>query len=297
LEPSEVERLLDDAFELGVTAFDTAPVYGRGLAEQRLGSWLERRAVRSRVTIIDKGCHPQEGRARVDPGALEEDVQRSLCNLRVDTIDLYLLHRDATERPVGEIIDALNGQLRSGWIRAFGASNWRLSRILEADEFARRNGLVSFSVSSPGFSLARAEKTWPGCVALGLPDDAAELGGYRAAGIPLVLWSPLAGGFLGRDDPPKGPLDWQAERAREFYDTKVNRARRERARWLAVNRGVGLAPLALAYAFSIARQVSLVLGCRTRAELVECTEATGLSLSAAEARWLELGSGSPPNDD
>lgn len=286
LDEAAGERLLDAAFEHGVAAFDTAPVYGQGAAERRLGSWL-RKVERERVTIIGKGCHPHGTKARMDPVALDHDVSVSLGHLGIDCLDLYLLHRDDSSRPVADIVVALNEQVERGRIRAFGASNWTLARITEAHEFANRHGLRSFSVSSPGFSLARAHHTWPGCVALGLPDDAAELEGYRAMGIELLLWSPLAGGFLCKEQQPGEALDWQAERALEHYDGADNRERRARLQLLGRELGVGAVPLALAYAFSVGPNVGLVLGCRTAEELAECTQSTELDLEAAQLRWLE----------
>lgn len=294
LDPEQVNALLDAALELGVTAFDTAPVYGNGAAERLLGAWLEARRVRDRVLLIGKGCHPDGSRPRLDARSLRDDLSRSLERLRVDVIDLYLLHRDDPAAPVEPVVEALNGELAAGRLRAFGASNWSWSRIGEANAFAARSGLRGFSLSSPGLSLVRAHRTWPGCLALSLPLDASEVERYRETRFPVLVWSPLAGGYLAHASGPLGADPGQAKRALEFYDSPESRARRRRAVELAEARGVGVPVIALAYALSLGLAASCVVGCRDRAELVECRRALELELTSEQRRWLESGA---PRDD
>ena len=152
--------LLDAVYEHGCRAFDTAHGYGGGACERLLGRWINERGVRDEVVILGKGAHPYDGRQRVTPEDITSDLHESLQRLGVDSIDMYVLHRDNPELPVGPIVDVLNEHKTAGKIGVFGGSNWAASRIAEANAYAAENGLEGFTVSSPNFSLAlaRAER-------------------------------------------------------------------------------------------------------------------------------------------
>src|SRR5215212_7081736 len=93
--PSERQAfsVLDNAFELGCNAFDTARFYGD--SERTLGAWIRRRRNRDQVVVISKGCHPgRSGHPRLSPIDVSEDLHASLKALGADFIDLYLLHYD-----------------------------------------------------------------------------------------------------------------------------------------------------------------------------------------------------------
>lgn len=191
----ESSDVLDAAVEAGITAFDTARVYGK--SEEALGKWLYSRE-RSGVFVITKGCHPLEDWVpRVGCKYIEEDLFCSLDALKTDYVDLYFLHRDDETVPVGEILEALNAQAEEGRIRAFGASNWTHARLQEANEYAEEHGLRPFSASSPYFGLAvQLAAPVQGCLSIAGKENAAAQAWYRAEQFPLFAYSSLAGGFL-----------------------------------------------------------------------------------------------------
>ena len=88
------------------------------------------------------------------PAYLRSDLEDSLRNLFTDHIDLYWLHQDDPDQPVGPIIEELNKCVDEGKIRYFGCSNWKVERIREADAYARERGLRSFSANQIMFNLA-----------------------------------------------------------------------------------------------------------------------------------------------
>ena len=141
-EPAKGLALLDAIYELGGNTFDTARIYS---SEPPLGRWINERGIRDEVVIIDKGAHPEGDRKRVTPADISADLAESLGRLGTDYIDLYLLHRDDPDVPVGPIIEALNEHVDAGRIRAFGASNWQHQRIGQANEYAASHGLVPFA--------------------------------------------------------------------------------------------------------------------------------------------------------
>ena len=146
---------LDAAYDLGITAFDTARAYD---SEPTVGEWMRTRGNRENIVLLSKGCHPDNGVERVTPEAIDEDMKLSLEALGTDYLDIYLLHRDDTRLPVGPIVEKLNEHQAAGRIKIFGGSNWTHTRLEEANEYAYAHNLNPMSVSSPNFSLAEQVK-------------------------------------------------------------------------------------------------------------------------------------------
>ena len=111
--------LFDDYLERGGNAFDTAFGYGGGQCEMLLGTYLEQHGLRERVVILGKGAHTPN----CNPAAIGAQLTVSLERLRTDFVDVYMMHRDNPDVPVGEFIDALNAQYALGRMRVFGVSN------------------------------------------------------------------------------------------------------------------------------------------------------------------------------
>jgi aryl-alcohol dehydrogenase-like predicted oxidoreductase len=284
--------LLDAVHGAGALAFDTAPVYGAGRAESVLGRWVRQRGVRQSVVIIDKGAHPGPEGHRVSPQALRQDVAQSLAALGVDSIDLYLLHRDDPAVPVGEIIDCLNEQRGAGLIDAFGASNWSHERIIEANAYARRSDQLGFVASSPELNLLTPASSWPGCLSIGGAEGAAARAWYRQSQLPVLAWSPVAGGFLSGQftrESSRAPQTAQERRLVEFYGTEQNFQRLDRLREWAARRGLPLARAALGYVASHSLDLFATVGCHSAHEFGECKAGLELRMSAEELFWLENG--------
>lgn len=115
-----VRELLDHFVSVGGNCLDTARVYG---TEGAIGQWLTGRGRRDDIVLIAKGCHHDASGPRVNPQGIAEDLQTSLDLLQTDYVDLYLLHRDDPNYPVGPIVEALNAHQQAGRIKAFGGSN------------------------------------------------------------------------------------------------------------------------------------------------------------------------------
>ena len=113
--------------------FDTAWIYGRGENERRVGRWIRNRGIREDVVVITKGAHTPY----CDPESLSRQLLESLERQGTDYADIYLMHRDNPEVPVGEFVDVLDEHRRAGRIRVYGVSNWSLERFDEANRYAR----------------------------------------------------------------------------------------------------------------------------------------------------------------
>ncbi|GAC1397211.1 MAG: aldo/keto reductase [Chloroflexota bacterium] len=277
--------LLDHWISLGGNTLDTAHLYTGGDAERAVGRWMSLRGNRENLVIIGKGCHPNPGtsRPRVNPQAIASDLHDSLQRLETDYIDLYLLHRDDPDYPVGEIVECLNEHHRAGRIRAFGGSNWSAGRLQAANDYARAHGLVPFVASSPNFSLAVPnEPVWPGCVSATMEGSA---GWYQEHQFPLFSWSSQARGFFSGRYTPDDHSDPEAVRV--WYSAD-NWERYRRARDLAERKGVTPTTIALAYVLAQPFPTFPLIGPVTLEEMRTSVEALTVTLSPEDVRWLNL---------
>lgn len=284
--------LLDGVFAQGGTTFDTAHIYGSGEIERVLGRWIAARDNRDEVVIITKGAHHNADRNRVTPFDIVSDLHDSLARLRVDSIDLYLLHRDDPTISVEPIIDILNELQRAGLIKAFGASNWDHARVQAANAYAKTRKLNGFAVSSPQFSLAeQVKEPWPNCVSISGPKENAARTYYATQNIPLLTWSSLAGGFFSgrftRDNLNSFTeyLDVSCVRSYCYED---NFRRLDRAAELAHEKNVTLPQLALAYVMNQPMDIYGLVGCHTPDEFAANVAALDIVLTAEELAWLDL---------
>lgn len=286
-------QLFDAVWELGGNAFDTAHIYGQGEAERTLGRWLRSRGVRDRAIVITKGAHPADGRPRVTPDDITRDLTESLERLQVETVDLYLLHRDDPQVPVGPIIEVLNEHQRAGRLRIFGGSNWSHTRLQEANAYAAAHGLRSFAVSSPNFSLAeQVTPPWAGCHSLSGEAGRAEREWYAQTQLPIFAWSSLAGGFFSgrfRRDNLDSFTDYFDKLCATSYGVEANFARLERAQTLAQAKGLTVPQIALAYVLNYPLPLFALVGCRTGEEFRANAQACEVRLTPAELAWLESG--------
>ncbi|MCC7354039.1 MAG: aldo/keto reductase [Anaerolineae bacterium] len=284
--------LLDAIYALGCTAFDTAHVYGNGDGERTLGRWVRERGLHDRVVIITKGAHHNQDRNRVTPFDITSDLYDSLARLKLDYVDLYLLHRDDPAVPVGPVVEVLNEHQRAGRIHAFGGSNWAHTRIAAANEYAKAHGLIPFVASSPNFSLAEQFKEpWSGCISIGGARGQEARAWYTQDQVAIFSWSSLAGGFFSgrftRDNLASftSGLDGLCVHSYCYED---NFRRFDRARVLAQEKGLTVPQIALAYIFSQPLNLFALVGCNSGDEFRENSAALEVRLTPAEAAWLDL---------
>jgi aryl-alcohol dehydrogenase-like predicted oxidoreductase len=283
--------LLDAALARGINVLDTANVYAGGNSERGIGVWMKSRGCRDQVVILTKGCHHNPDRQRVTPFDIGTDLHDSLARLQTDYVDIYMLHRDNPDYPVGPIVEALNAYHREGKIRAFGGSNWTHERLQQANDYAAAHGLVPFTVSSPNYGLAlQVDNPWgPGCVTVAGPEHAAARAWYARTRTALFAYSSLARGlFSGRvtRENYKETADGAAQRA---YCHEVNFQRLDRARELAARKGVTVTQIALAYVLHGEMLTFALVGAQNPAEIAECVAAQELHFTPAELAYLETG--------
>ncbi|MEP6599683.1 MAG: aldo/keto reductase [Actinomycetota bacterium] len=289
---------LDMFLEYGGNLIDTADVYSDGASEQIIGRWLASRAgARDRVVLASKGRFPM-GDGPNDGGLsrrhLSAALDASLRRLGVDAIDLYQAHAYDPLTPLEETMRFFDDAVRSGKVRYVGLSNftgWQLQRAVDISEFQHLARPVSLQ---PQYNLLVREIEWeivPAC---------------EAAGLGLLTWSPLGGGWLTgkyqRSTQPSGQtrLGENPERGVEAYDRRSRVDRTwdvvDAVRELADGRGASMAQIALAWLCERPAVSSVILGARTTDQLADNLGAADLMLSAAERSRLDAASDPEPAD-
>ncbi|MGP5412416.1 aldo/keto reductase [Brachybacterium paraconglomeratum] len=276
---AHASAMFDAFFEMGGTTFDTAFIYGGGYIEKLVGQWVRNRGVREDVVMITKGAHTPY----CDPESLTRQLEESLERQGTDYADLYMMHRDNTDIPVGEFVDVMDEHLRAGRIRAYGGSNWTPERVDEANAYAKANGRTGFTILSNHFGLAEAlDVPWAGCVHATDPDSKAWL---EERGIALLPWSSQARGFFTGRAHPEDRSD--AELVRCYYSDE-NFERLARAEELGAERGVPATAIALAFVLHQQFPTFALFGPRSIGEMRSSTLGLGVELSAQEMAWLDL---------
>jgi aryl-alcohol dehydrogenase-like predicted oxidoreductase len=194
----DAAKVINAAFDSGVTFFDTADVYGNGGSEEQLGAILADR--RHQVVLATKWGSGMDARADIAWGSrryIRQACEASLRRLNTDFIDLYQMHWPCPKTPLEETIAALDELVREGKVRYFGHSHFGAWQTADADWLARSRGRERFISAQNHYSLlerAAEQDLLPAC---------------EHFGVGLLPYFPLANGLLSgkyrRDQPaPKG---------------------------------------------------------------------------------------------
>ncbi len=270
---------LDAFYEAGGNLFDTAWVYGAGKTEALFGQWHTNRGTRAESVIIGKGAHSP----LCYPDMIGKQLTQTLDRLQTDYVDVYFMHRDNLEVPVGEFVDAMDAEVKAGRIRGpFGGSNWTRQRMDEAIAYAERTGKTAPGALSNNFALAEMIRPiWAGCIAASDADYKAWLTERQ---IPNFSWSSQARGFF-TDRAGRGKMD-NAEIVNTWYSEK-NFERRDRAIALAGQLHANPIHIALAYVLAQPFPSIPLIGPRTLNELDDSIKALNIRLTPEQIAWLE----------
>jgi len=275
---AECERIVHRALDAGINLVDTADVYAFGESEEIVGAALKGR--RDDVVLATKfhNAMPGPGGA-ADPNRrgnsrrwIVRAVDDSLRRLQTDWIDLYQVHRPDPATDIAETVDALTDLVRAGKIRAWGTSTFPASDLVEACWAAERRHVAGPHSEQPPYSiLCRGveREVLPVC---------------RRHGIGVIVWSPMAGGWLtgkyNRADTP--PADSRAVRQSAHFDmaNAAKRAAVDELANLAADAGMPLSHLALAWTWAHPAVTSALVGIRTLPQLDEVIGAGDVTLGA-----------------
>jgi len=261
--------VVDAALDSGINFFDTADCYGAGQSEEYLGKALRGR--RNKALIATKfGIKMGEGKEGARAEYVREALEASLKRLRVDTIDLYQIHRPDPNTPIGETMEALNEAVRAGKVREIGCSNFSVEQMREARETKHRHQFASIQNE---YSLMKRDA------------EADVLPECAETGVGFLPYFPLANGLL-TGKYRKGASFPEASRAKDGFGPKIfNDANLERADALAAfasSRGHSLLDLAFSWLATRPEVSSVIAGAKTPEQVRANSGAASWKLTAAD---------------
>jgi aryl-alcohol dehydrogenase-like predicted oxidoreductase len=287
VEVEEARTMVDRALESGVNLIDTADVYSGGRSEEIVGEILEGR--RDQVLIATKvrfATGPGPNDAGLSRAHVLRACEASLRRLRTDYIDLYQVHQRDGLTPAEETLDALDTLLHQGKVRYVGCSNYSAWHLMASLGTSDRFGLQRFASQQIYYSLAHREAEYE-LIPLSVDH-----------GIGVLVYSPLAGGFLSgkyrRDrGAPTGArhasIDWGKEPP--IYDENRLYDVIEVLLAVAGEHGRSPAQTAIAYVLGKAAVTSVIVGARSGEQLADNLQASEWQLdAAARARLDEVSS-------
>ena len=273
-------ELVARAIDGGINFFNSADVYAGGQSERMLGKALG--AKRKEVVIATKVGN------RVGPSLIEAGLSRrhilaaaegSLERLGTDYIDVYLVHKVDTLTPVEETIEALEDLVRQGKVRYVGFSNWPAWMAAKAIGIQRARGWSQFRAAEMYYSLVGRELEHEG---VPLCED---------AGIGVMAWSPLAGGFLSGKYTRERPKGESGDRLAGFdflpYDRERGYELIDLMRSIGAGHGASPAQVSLAWLLARPSVASILLGASRLDQLDDNLGATQVQLDADELAQLD----------
>jgi len=260
-------RLMDAAWELGITSFDTADAYGGGRSETWIGRW--RAETGNEPVLTTKVFHSVEGDPNdrgLSRARIHRQIDGSLRRLGVECVDMYLIHEPDPDTPLEETLDALEELEQAGKVRAFGASNVDRAWLEQA------RPRVAWVQNSHSLLERESEDVLDFCAKRGI--------GFSAFG-------PLAGGWLTgkyrRGEPfPPGSRMTQRPDPYLWFDEEAVHSGLERLASAAEKRGVDMPTLAQAWLLADPRVTAVVLGPRRPEHLEPAVAAADVRLTPAE---------------
>ncbi len=277
-------KLLDAFVASGLNLIDTADVYSKwvpgnkgGESETIVGNWLEKRGRRDKVLIATKvGVEMAPGETGLSKAYILREVERSLNRLKTDYIDLYQSHRDDADTPFEETFETYAGLIKSGKVRAIGASNYKADRLAESLKVSAAKGLPRYETLQPWYNLYdRAD----------FEGGLADL--CKRENIAVIPYFSLASGFLTGKYRSEGDLAGRA-RAYRVKDMLNERGFRILKALDTVSAEIGATPAQVSLAWLVARGVAAPIASATNLDqLKEIIGGTALTLSPEAVRLLD----------
>jgi aryl-alcohol dehydrogenase-like predicted oxidoreductase len=276
-------KMVKMALDRGINFIDTADVYSLGESETLLGNALK--GVREEMVLATKVRLPmsdnfnRSGATRVN---IMRGIESSLKRLQTDYIDLYQVHGWDSNTPLEETLRTLNDLVRQGKVRHIGLSNLLSWQAATAVMLQERMGLEKYVTAQMYYSL----------VGRGLEYEFQSFAQYHNIGI--LVWSPLAGGFLSgkysRANP--APSGTRFAEAGQFvpFDKETGYRTLDALKEVAGRHGASMSRVALAWVLGRPAVSAVIIAARKAEHLEDNIKAVDLALSADDVRLLDAAS-------
>ena len=192
LNQEDSQKMIGYAFDHGVNFFDIANIYSFGTSEEYLGNALKNLNIPRDKVVLASKVYFNDG--YLSKEAILREIDGTLKRLKTDYLDLYQIHRFDYETPIEETMQALDSLVKSGKVRAIGASAMFGYQFHNMQQCAEQNGFTKFSTMQNHYNLLYRE------------DEREMIPVCRQYGVSLIPYSPLAGGHLSRKEWNSGSL-------------------------------------------------------------------------------------------
>ncbi len=282
LDQQSVDDLVRTSVDAGINFIDTANVYSEGLSEEMTGKSIRNLGLKRDDLVIATKVRGKMSDGPNGTGLSRKhilhEIDASLSRLNMDYIDLYQIHGFDALTPMEDIIDTLDGLVKSGKVRYIGCSNLAAWQIMKAVGYSTFNRLSKFVSLQAYYTIAGRD----------LEREIVPL--LKDQNLGLLVWSPLAGGLLSGKYKRDGAGAEGARRA-NFDFPPVNKDRAfdiiDVLEPMAKEKGTSVAQLALAWLLHQPVVSSVIIGANKPEQLADNLQATAVKFSEAELLQLD----------
>lgn len=284
LPQNEVDVLVKKSVDAGINFIDTANVYSEGLSEQLTGQAIRNLGLNRDDLIIATKVRGKMGDGPNQSGLTRKHIiqqaEESLKRLQIEYIDLYQVHGFDALTPFEETLHALDSLVNSGKVRYIGCSNLAAWQLMKALGTSEQKGFAKFVSLQAYYTVAGRD----------LEREIVPL--LKDQQVGLMVWSPLAGGFLtgkytrqsGAEDGRRTAFDFPPVNKEKAYD--IIDVMQE----IAQDKSVSVAQIALAWLLHQPVVTSIIIGAKKTEQLDDNIKATTVSLTADELTKLDTAS-------
>jgi aryl-alcohol dehydrogenase-like predicted oxidoreductase len=282
LDQQAVDEQMKRAVDAGINFIDTANVYSEGLSEELTGQSIRNLGLQRDSLILATKVRGQMGEGQNEVGLTRkhifDQVDSSLKRLKTDYIDLYQIHSYDPLTPLEETLRALDDLVRSGKVRYIGASNLAAWQLMKALGYSTYNQVEKFVSLQAYYTIAGRD----------LEREVVPLLQDQKVG--LLVWSPLAGGFLSGKFTRDQQHDEGARRV-NFDFPPIDKEKTfnilDVLRPIAEAKGVSIAQLALAWLLHQPVVTSVIIGAKKMEQLEDNLKSVEVQLTLEELNQLD----------
>jgi aryl-alcohol dehydrogenase-like predicted oxidoreductase len=282
LNQEPVDELIKKSIDAGINFIDTANVYSEGLSEEMTGKAIRKLGINRDDLVI-----ATKVRGRMNPGPngsgltrkhILHEVEASLKRLGTDYIDLYQIHGFDALTPLEDTIETLDTLVKSGKVRYIGCSNLMAWQLMKALGYSTYNRISKF-VSLQAYYTVAGRDLERELVPLLLDQQ-----------VGLMVWSPLAGGFLSgkftrssqvEDDSRRINFDFPPVNKEKVYDIV------DVLQLMAIEKGASVAQLALAWLLHQPVVTSVIVGAKKVEQLEDNLKAVDVKFTEEELQQID----------
>ncbi|HEY0271603.1 MAG TPA: aldo/keto reductase [Chitinophaga sp.] len=277
LDQQPVDDLIKRSVDAGINFIDTANVYSEGVSEELTGQAIRNLGLHRDDLVIATKVRGKMGEGPNDSGLTRKhilkQVEDSLRRLQTDYIDLYQIHGYDPLTPLGETLEALDTLVRSGKVRYIGASNLAAWQLMKALDYSHYNHVARFESLQAYYTIAGRD----------LEREIVPLLNDQQVG--LMVWSPLAGGFLSGKFTRSGQQEAGARRV-EFDFPPVNKERAfdivDALAEMAKAKNASVAQLALAWLLQQKAVSTVIIGAKRPEQLEDNLKSVDVTFTRDE---------------